>query len=402
MPRRSIGPRRIGAPLALRFDRDQTAAPNTKGEYPLVNGLFALPCEDFGNVAVAENHVLASYFASIPHVIRSYGADPDDVIGRFGIDPDAFRQPESQISCARAMPLFEECSYMLDSPFLGLELAALQSANAYGYASALCRAAPNLRAALEAFAAYVPLTVSPEGMFEVLESTTTIELRWDCYSDLRQHLQGNLHGAAIMLQLLDDIVGEDFRALCVNLPQMPSGRIKAELAERLGCEVRSPSRHYGSIVIAKAYADRPLAHSNKFAFRALERPLAEVRQRVEGDVAARVKAFVRSRIGAHDCTVEECAAALGSSVRTLQKQLARMDASFSSVLEGEKCELAKAALVHSRVSLDELAFQLGYAEQSTFGRAFRRWTGQTPGDFRRCSAPSGGRLLPTIGRVERR
>jgi AraC-like DNA-binding protein len=352
---------------------------------PGSGGIFALPCEDFGNVAVAENHVLATYFSSMPHVIRSHGADPDEVIGRFDIDPGAFREPESQICCARAMPLFEECSYMLDSPFLGLELAERQSANAYGYAAALCRAAPDLRAALDAFAAYVPLTVSPEGMFEVLESSNALELRWDCDSDLRQQLQGNLHGAAIMLHLLGDIIGDRFRPICVNLPQIPSGRLKGELVERLGCEVRSPSRHYGSIVISKAFAGRPLAHSNKFAFRALERPLAEIRQRIDGDAATRVKAFVRSRIGMQDCTVEECAATFGTSVRTLQKQLARMNVSFSSLLESEKCEMAKTALLYSTVSLDELAFKLGYAEQSTFGRAFRRWTDVTPAEFRRSS-----------------
>jgi len=90
------------------------------------------------------------------------------------------------------------------------------------------------------------------------------------------------------------------------------------------------------------------------------------------------------------CTLEECASALGISVRTLQKQLARMDASFSSVLEAEKQAVAKAALAHSRVSLDELAFQLGYGEQTTFGRAFRRWTGMSPGEFRRHARKTTG------------
>lgn len=345
--------------------------------------IFSLPCEDFENVAVAEKHVLARYFAGIHDVLRSHGADPDELISSFDIDPGAFQQPTQQIPCAQALPLVEECSFKLDIPYLGLELAACQGVDAYGYVSILCRTAPNLQSALEAFASYVPLTVSPEGVFEILESQHYLEIRWDCDSGLRQNLQGNLHGAAIMLRLLADIAGTDFRPACVNLPQVWRGKHGETLSTRLGCPVRFPSKSYGGLLISKDTAKRPLLHSNRFAFHVLERPLALLKQRIEGDISARVRSFIRSHIGSPDCTAEECAAALSSSVRTLQKQLARAGTSFSAMLDCERCEMAKAALMRSTVSLDELAMDLGYAEQSTFSRAFRRWTGLSPGEFRR-------------------
>lgn len=350
---------------------------------PANGGIFALPCDDFRDVVIAESHVLARYFAGIPEVIRKHGADPFKLISMFDIDPEVFAEREGQIPCARAMPLVEECSFKLDAPLLGLEIAALQDADAYGYVAALCRTAPNLRAALAAFTDYVPLTVSPEGMFDVLESSNTLELRWDCDSELRQNFQGSLHAAAIMVRLLEDIIGGDFRPLCINLPRVGNNNYGAELMESFGCEVRFASPHYGALVISKENADRPLPHSNRFAFWALERPVADLKQRIEGDISTRVREFVRSRIGSVNCTVEECASALSTSVRTLQKHLARMGVSFSMVREIERCELAKTALLRSDISLDELAFQLGYTEQSTFGRAFRRWTSMTPGEFRR-------------------
>jgi AraC-like DNA-binding protein len=220
-------------------------------------------------------------------------------------------------------------------------------------------------------------------MFEVLESKNNLEMRWDCDSELRQCLQGNLHGAAMIMRLFQDIGGENYRPICVNLPSVPSPRILGQLAERLECDVRCPSRHYGGIVLSKEVANRPLTYSNRFAFSALERPLAALKQSIEGDLFTRVRAFIRSHMRSPSCGLDECASALGSSVRTLQKQLASMDTSFSTVLETEKQEVAKTALLRSSISLDELAYQLGYAEQTTFGRAFRRWTGMTPGEFRR-------------------
>lgn len=345
--------------------------------------VFALPCSDFSGIAVAESHVIARFFSGVSHVIRKHGGDPDTVIENFGLDPQAFREPERQISCARAMPLMEECSLRLNSPFLGLELAACQSSDAFGYLSALCSTAPDLHRALEAFAAYAPLTISPEGVFEILESKDHLEMRWDCDSELRQLLQGNLHGASMIMRLLHDIGGANCQPVTLNLPKAPPTKFLNELSDHFKCDVRFPSQHYGSIVLSKEFTSRPLTFSNRFAYSALERPLAALKQSMEGDIFTRVRAFIRTNMSSPQCSIEECASALGSSVRTLQKRLARMDASFSSVLEAEKQEVAKTALAHSGISLDELAFQLGYAEQTTFGRAFRRWTGMSPGECRR-------------------
>ncbi len=52
----------------------------------------------------------------------------------------------------------------------------------------------------------------------------------------------------------------------------------------------------------------------------------------------------------------------------------------------ERMELAKAYLRQAHLSLDDTAANLGYSEQSSFGRAFKRWTGMTPKQFRQQAA----------------
>ena len=94
---------------------------------------------------------------------------------------------------------------------------------------------------------------------------------------------------------------------------------------------------------------------------------------------------------AGNCTIERCARKLGISVRTLQAQLADAGLRFSDIVEAQRLETAKASLQQQHVSLDELAAMLGYAEQSSFGRAFKRWTGLTPKLYRQQYAQGGGK-----------
>ena len=73
---------------------------------------------------------------------------------------------------------------------------------------------------------------------------------------------------------------------------------------------------------------------------------------------------------------------LGISVRTLQRRLRDAGRSFSAVVEDFRKEEALRLLQDPRVHLVRVAARLGYAEQTSFTRAFRRWTGDTPGAWR--------------------
>lgn len=77
------------------------------------------------------------------------------------------------------------------------------------------------------------------------------------------------------------------------------------------------------------------------------------------------------------------ARALHVSVRTLQRKLVEAGTTFREVSESVCCRLAKSYLADPQVSIAEVAFLLGFSDPSSFNRAFRRWTGETPGRWRR-------------------
>jgi len=80
---------------------------------------------------------------------------------------------------------------------------------------------------------------------------------------------------------------------------------------------------------------------------------------------------------------DEVAGKLGLSARTLRRRLSGDGLSFASLVDDERKARALVLLRKEALSLDEVANRLGYADGSTFARAFQRWTGDSPAVYRR-------------------
>ena len=82
-------------------------------------------------------------------------------------------------------------------------------------------------------------------------------------------------------------------------------------------------------------------------------------------------------------SVTKVARALNVSVRTLQRKLIASGTTFRQVSDAVRGRLAQGYLTDPKVSISEVAFLLGFSEESAFNRAFRRWTGESPGQWRK-------------------
>lgn len=82
-----------------------------------------------------------------------------------------------------------------------------------------------------------------------------------------------------------------------------------------------------------------------------------------------------------DTSIEAVAKQLGLSGRSLQRRLAEADTRYNDVLGGVREEFAKRYLARGTVSASEVAYLLGFTEPPAFFKAFKRWTGMTPGEF---------------------
>jgi AraC-like DNA-binding protein len=103
------------------------------------------------------------------------------------------------------------------------------------------------------------------------------------------------------------------------------------------------------------------------------------------DFERALRARLRTALPEGRADAVSMARALGMSERTLQRRLEETARTFSGVLEDFCHEEALRLLDDRRVSLAEIAARLGFAEQSSFHRAFKRWTGDSPAALRRRS-----------------
>ncbi len=83
-----------------------------------------------------------------------------------------------------------------------------------------------------------------------------------------------------------------------------------------------------------------------------------------------------------ECTRDLVAKSLNMSPTTLQFKLSKRHTSFHDLMESTRKELACSYVQQSALSVTEIAFLLGFNDTSNFARAFKRWTGASPTDFR--------------------
>jgi AraC-like DNA-binding protein len=167
---------------------------------------------------------------------------------------------------------------------------------------------------------------------------------------------------------------------------LPIKRQEARLLEeRLGCKVKGKASA-NSITFSTEMLNLPVATSNRTLYSLLSNGLTQLRAASKASLIEQVETNVRRGVLEGHCALDSCADGMGTSARTLQKRLKKVDIKFMDIVQSERIKLAKHSLRWSDSTLDEIALQLGYAEQSSFGRAFKRSTGFTPKEFRRQQA----------------
>ena len=99
-------------------------------------------------------------------------------------------------------------------------------------------------------------------------------------------------------------------------------------------------------------------------------------------LSERVRGYLLEVLGSGAPTASTTAKALGMSVRSLNRTLQLEGCSYRELLEQLRRERAISLLADPRCTIGEVGFLLGFAELSSFYRAFKRWTGQTPAEYR--------------------
>jgi AraC-like DNA-binding protein len=155
----------------------------------------------------------------------------------------------------------------------------------------------------------------------------------------------------------------------------------------LGCELAFLAE-VDAISFPARSLDRPQSHAD-CAMRKAYRELAEVQLRLCSDsrpTAERLRRFLTFQRSFSAIDAQYLARILGISTRSLRRKLEQESATVRQLLDEARRRAALQDLTHHASVIKELSERLGFSDTTAFHRAFRRWTGHTPTQFKRRTA----------------
>jgi AraC-like DNA-binding protein len=188
-------------------------------------------------------------------------------------------------------------------------------------------------------------------------------------------------GLATFVSMCRTSYGDDFHPLRVET-QRPEFDDPAPFIEYFHAPVEF-SAPDNILYFSKESLEAHLPTANPRLARVNDRIITQyLAQFDKGSTAMRVRARLIDLLSAGNVTQQDVADSLHMSLRTLQRKLSQEGTSYKELLDETRRELANQYLRQATLSVSEVTYLLGFSEPSNFARAFKRWTGRTPSEFR--------------------
>ncbi|MCL4766024.1 MAG: AraC family transcriptional regulator [Hyphomicrobiaceae bacterium] len=334
-------------------------------------------------VCSSEIFVRASILSGFRDVVAARGLDAGGLLEKAGIAAAALDDPASELPLDFVALLMELAAERARDPGLGLALAEAYPAGGTGLLGYIFLHAPTLGEALQSFARYSGLLLDPNPVV-FRQDADVARLSW-CFPTGQgtRHVQFASFISALLVLRLRRMAGRDWYPLAVEVeyPELPC---TAKLNRILGPQVVFNSRE-NSIAIDPSTLQRKIDGADPRLYRILqetgEAKLQELACRP--DLVARTARAITETLSTDPPLLEHVAERMRMTPRTLQNRLARQRTSFERILSDTRRNLAERYLRDSNLSLTEIAFLLGFSEQSAFTRAARGWFGRPPRQLRK-------------------
>ena len=299
-----------------------------------------------------------------------------------GIDPALLMDPEQYLP----EDFFEKFFKLLVKEFpdrnIPLELAQLAPLSYFGTPGRLLLRAPDAKAMVEMFAGNSDL-LADRLKIEVIESGST-EIFLCTDQPLDQVVSGISQeiGLGLGTRIVRDCFGEGLLSR-VEFRHKARGR-RAAYEEAFHVPVRFQS-DCNALVLNAQKLDVLNRRGTPETRCSLEQRLLRLRQELgleEVDEAAHIRKAVMKNAIKGDYSVSGLARSMGMSLSTLQRRLPP-DLKVRKLLEEVRYVNAMGMLADQRLSVDEVAFRLGFDSDRGFRKAFKRWSGRTPAEVRK-------------------
>lgn len=317
--------------------------------------------------------------------LRKLGEDVAPVLARHGIDLDHV-DPSAHIDRALELRIYVEVADVLRDPLAGLKAGTNFGIGSYGPFVMLVMTCENAWEAFRVGVQYQQLTYLYGTIrLEPGERTSTLALVPLPLPPraFRFRVDGEVSGTWKLVRDLQSTFGLDLAAERIDMPYPRPAEARA-YEELFGCPVRWGETEARFHIRNEHLQTRfPTADVNAHRFyRAqCDRLLLELAAD-STSMQERVREHLALFSGSFP-SAADVASALGTSERTLRRQLGAEGQGFRALLDEVRQAKARHLLTTTALAVDAIAQQLGYAEAASFIHAFQRWTGETPAAFRR-------------------
>lgn len=345
---------------------------------------------------VREPHIIAGWVNAVAQALEARGLDSKGIFAAANIDLALARKPTERFPAASMTRVYTLAEAATDDPTFGLSIAQFvhpTSLNALGFA---LLASNTLESFCRRVVRYFRL-VSTNAECQMERTASEGRLVMVPTTDRDQYYPQDAW-VSTLVRFIREIYEPDFAPLFVDL-RRPRPHEKAQQFESFfGTEVRFGCEE-NRLVFTLRDMDRELPAGNTELARRNEEVVMALLARMDrDDVIARVRALLVEQLPSGQCDKEKIAAQLHMSERSLQSKLAARNTSYRQLLNETRQELAIQYIQQGLHSVSEATYLLGFADISSFSRAFRSWMGVSPSEYRaRSLGYSSSELAPCHG-----
>lgn len=322
-------------------------------------------------------------------LIESYGVSPAPILKQAGIDVSELSNPKAQITIQQDLDFTRAMINAIPDPELAFKAGQYFRINAFGSIGLAAAACETVEDAIVFFLKYIRLSYT---LFDIafFKQGDKAVLRFnDLYplSDLKRfYLERDFSFVMIstrdifprsLTESLYKTIHFDFA--CQGADSNSTDNV---YQKRYECDVHFGQAH-NEIRFDERYLARHLPHANLLTRKLLEEQCEAQKVELLGpeNTIDIIRQYIRDCDGVMP-RVEEIAEVLHITRRTVTRKLQTEGLNFQQLVADEASKKAIHYLQTTNLSVEQIAFKLGYSESAGFIRAFKRWTGKAPREFR--------------------
>lgn len=310
---------------------------------------------------------------------------------QYGLDAARFAEPGGRLSIPRYMRLGHAAIQLSGDPALGLRMGQFSRIQQLGLPGVTAALAPDLRAASRALIRFEPLYAQNyRGRSSLAEDAGGAWLSFYSISPYNAYNRFVVDSVlAGWLSYLARIAGQPLRPLRVEI-EYPAPDYAARYEEFFGCPVEfaAGANRLRLDQASLALGNREHCPSTWRQMQEICEKELELRTRTR-TLRERVVQLLGPLLNGREPDLEEVAARLKLPTWTLRRKLAEEGTQFRSILNETRRDLAMIYIRDTDLAFGEIAYLLGFASAEAFQRAFKRWSGQPPGEYRRAQRQAG-------------